>query len=298
MKWLKQFFYIIYKAGDNAVEHDGLELSGYLAFLMLLGIVPFIVLLVALAGFLGDSQTGADFIAFLFGNLPPHVVDALEPRIAEIISGPPQGLLTVAILSSIWTASSAVEGYRTVLNRAYGVHSPPAYILRRLLSIAQLVIFTFLLLLGMLALVLIPIAMERIELATGLPLSTAVSLPWERWLFWIVAIVLWLLVGTMYYVLPNIRQRFLSTLPGAAITVAGWMGSAALFSQYLSEFNRINLIYGSLGGIIATLIFFYIVGVIFIYGAEFNYLLKRKTGETIVEKEAADGYTHELDLHD
>ena len=109
-----------------------------------------------------------------------------------------------------------------------------------------------------------------------------------------------MLVGVMYYVLPNIRQRFLSTLPGAAVTVAGWIGAALLFSRYLSSFNRINLIYGSLGGIIATLVFFYIIGIIFIYGAELNHLLKKWLGADIIQKEKTgdNRQAHEIDIHD
>jgi membrane protein len=77
-----------------------------------------------------------------------------------------------------------------------------------------------------------------------------------------------------------------SVVPGAALVTIMWIGAARLLSVYLSHFQQVNLIYGSLGGFIATLLFFYISNIIFIYGAEFNYLFKMALGEKIEQKRA------------
>src|ERR1039457_4719681 len=90
-----------YKAGVNTVEHDGIEHAGYLAFLGLLALFPFLVFVVALAGFIAEGEAGGQFIRLVLAHLPPDMVQALPPRISEIISGPPQGLLTVSILGAI-----------------------------------------------------------------------------------------------------------------------------------------------------------------------------------------------------
>jgi uncharacterized BrkB/YihY/UPF0761 family membrane protein len=64
-----------------------------------------------------------------------------------------------------------------------------------------------------------------------------------------------------------------------------------LVTFYLNEFSQMTLIYGSLSGFIATLIFFYVMNVIFIYGAEFNHELMVTLGKRIVEREAPSGET-------
>jgi len=273
----------LYKAAYNTIIHDGIEHAGYLAFLGLLALFPFLVFVVALAGFLGEGQAGTHFIQLVLSELPPYMVKALEPRIAEIISGPPQGLLTLAILGAIWTSSSAVEGYRTVLNRAYHVATPPAYIWRRLLSIAQILIFSFVVVMAMIVLVVLPIAWERIDTLFG-RVATLDSGTGNA-IAYISLAVIFTVISVAYYFLPNIRQSILSVIPGAALVTLLWTGAARLLSLYLSQFNQVNLIYGSLGGIIAALLFFYVSNVIFIYGAELNYLLKRALGEKIEEKQ-------------
>jgi membrane protein len=155
-------------AYDTVFVHDGIEHAGYLAFLSLLALFPFLVFLVSVIGVIGQGASGAAFISSLLETLPTDITAALRPRIIEIISGPPQGLLTVSILGAIWTASSAVEGIRTVLNRAYRVTTPPAYWLRRLLSIAQLMIFTSIMVVGMLLVVTLPLILHYIENFVGI----------------------------------------------------------------------------------------------------------------------------------
>ncbi len=78
----------------------------------------------------------------------------------------------------------------------------------------------------------------------------------------------------MYYILPNVKLNFIDVFPGALLTVILWIISGYLLSTYIVYYNQLNLMYGSLGSIIVTLIFFYIINMIFIYGAEFNYLMK------------------------
>jgi membrane protein len=269
----------------TTINHDGIEHAGYLAFLSLLAIFPFLVFIVAVIGVIGQGEAGAILITRILELLPQDITIGLRPRVVEIISGPPQGLLTISILGAIWTASSAVEGMRTILNRAYHVATPPAYWLRRSLSIAQLLVFTFVAVTALLLVVAFPLVFHGIERLFGFNLT----LPDKDAISRIISLstmgVLFIAVSSLYYFIPNTRQRVIALTPGALVVVLGWMGSAYVFTLYLSNFNQVNLIYGSLGGIIAALIFFYICNMIFIFGAEFNYQLLHELGARIVERE-------------
>lgn len=286
MKWLtpRQTLLCLKDAAIKTIAHDGIEHAGYLAFLGLLALFPFLVFMVAVIGVIGQGQAGTEIITSFFQALPNHVTAALKPRVEEIISGPPQGLLTVSILGAIWTASSAVEGIRTILNRAYHVSTPPAYWLRRTLSIAQLLIFTFITVVGMLAIVMLQVFIHHIEDWFGLHINADDQFFLSKILFCISVAILFAAVSSVYYTVPNIRLRFISVAPGALLVVIGWLGAAYLFTQYLLHFNQVQLIYGSLGGIIAALVFFYICNMIFIFGAEFNYQVVSALGVHFDEK--------------
>lgn len=267
----------------SVVEHDGIEHAGYLAFVALLAIFPFLVLITAMGGFIGQGEVGAKFIELILTNLPSTAELAIRPRINEILSGPPQGLLTIAILGAIWTSSSMVEGIRTILNRTYRVTTPPAYLLRRLLSIAQLLIFAFVVILGMLLLILVPLVLTSIGETLHMEFQRD-SQAINDIIVTGTAFSMFLVVTSLYYFIPNINQTLLAVVPGAGVTVLLWAGAAKLLSAYLTHFQQVNLIYGSLGGIIATLIFFYIINMIFILGAELNYQLTTAFGWRMEEK--------------
>ena len=284
-KPIRNVIMLLYRAGDNLVDNDGIELAGYLTFLALLSLFPFLVLIVAAGGFIGQGELGTQFIELIISHLPREAVGALRPRIDEIMSGPPQGLLTVSILGAIWTASSAVEGLRTVLNRAYQVGEPPNYYLRRLLSILQIMLFTVLIIVVMSILVLAPLFFYNFAAVTGIVIPDAVSTFFIEDFIYVGGFVLFLAVASLYYWLPNIRQTLWAVLPGALMVVVLWIAGAGLVSFYLDNVSQVNIIYGSLSSFIATLIFFFVMNVIFIYGAEFNHELLIALGKKIVEKE-------------
>lgn len=262
-----------WRALVNTINHDGIEHAGYLAFLGLLAMFPFLVLLVSLIGFIGQGEAGTSLITALLSALPGTLTTAIRPRIEEIVSGPPQGLLTLSILGAIWTASSAVEGIRTVLNRAYHVQAPPAYWLRRSLSIVQLLVFTFVVITAMLLVVSAQVVAHELGDWLDMHFTTEMQGKLKQMLNVVLLSSIFVAVAAIYYTIPNIRQRFLAVLPGAVLVVLGWSLAADLLASYLTNFHQMNVIYGSLGGFIASLVFLYLCNVVFIYGAEFNYLL-------------------------
>ena len=282
---LKEIWGIFYRAGDQLVDHDGVELAGYLTFLSLLSLFPFLVILVSVAGFIGQGAVGAEFIVLIKHYLPAESVGAILPRVEEITSGPPQALLTVSILAALWTASAAVEGMRTVLNRAYGVNDTPPYVWRRLMAIFQLIIITLLIITAMMALIFTPLLITQFEAFSGITIPVNIAEFLKQELFYIGGALILGGVAFLYYWLPNIRQSLVSTLPGALLVVVLWVLGAAAITYYLENISQVNLIYGSLSSFIATLLFFYVMNVIFIYGAEFNHQLKLYVGVRIEERE-------------
>lgn len=261
---LYTIFYSLYTALIDTIHNDGIEHAGYLSFLILLSIFPFLIVLMVLASAFANLLDQYNFgWMLIIDNIPQDILSSLMPRINEIISGPPHSLLTVAIVSAIWTASSTIEGLRTVLNKAYRVPVSPPYILRRVLSIVQFLVITLLIILTIVCSTLVPIL---INLSNN-------GFSYNKYLF--VEFVLFAVVSWLYFTLPNIKQNLVDVFPGSCIAVILWTVSAAAFKKYLkTSFNQLNLIYGSLGGVVVSLLFFYMLSLIFIFGAKFNFQLK------------------------
>ena len=272
---MKKIIVNLYQAIVKMIDHDGIEHSGYMSFMVLLSIFPFFIFILAFTGFFGASELGEKFIQLALENMPAQSIDSIRSRVKELMTTPPQGLLTLAIVGSLWTSSSFVECLRTILNRVYEIKSPPNYFLRRMLSIAQFLFISTMISLAMLLLIIIPIGLQKLPSFMKMIEDYKTILNFSR--YFLVFLCLFTTVCYLYYLIPNVKLKFSEVIPGAFLSVLLWVLSGYLLSTYLVYYNQLNIIYGSLGSIIVTLIFFYIVNMIFILGAEFNYLMRHNT---------------------
>jgi membrane protein len=271
---MKHFFRCIFKAIEDTVNKDGVEHAGYMSFMVLFSFFPFLVFFLAITSLVGASDIGQDFLSLLLSNLPDNTTSVMKSRIKEIMDIPPSSLLTLAIFGSIWTASSFVEGLRTILNKIYHITSPPPYLLRRLMSILQFFCITMITLLIMLLYIAVPIILAKF------PTLYVVIAQYELYIIYpkIILLFLFLLINLslIYYIVPNTKLRFTQILPGSLLTTILWMISGKFLSEYIIYYNQLSVVYGSLGGIIVSLLFFFVISMLFIYGAAFNYLYQRK----------------------
>jgi membrane protein len=264
------------------VMHDGIEHAGYLSFLFMLTIFPFLVFFVAVVGFIGNESLGSFLVELIVNSHWAQFIDALKPRIVEITSNPPQSLLTIAIISAIWTASSIFEALRTILNRANRVSNTPAYILRRLVSIIEFIVMISVTICFLLILLILPYISDFIINLFGIPKSSMIAQIIDpktgQAHFIIMLLFTFFIIAYIYHSLPNCKNKFIYAIPGTILTFIGWYGASIGFRYYLTHFPQVNLIYGSIAGIIIALLYFYICSIIFIVGAEFNYHMHNKKG--------------------
>jgi len=98
------------------------------------------------------------------------------------------------------------------------------------------------------------------------------------WLYlrWVIAVVFSILgVELLYYLAPNLKQRFWHNLPGAIVAVAGWIGLSALLGMYFRQ-EKLSITYSTLGAAIALYIWFYLTGFAILMGGELNFVLHHK----------------------
>ena len=97
---------------------------------------------------------------------------------------------------------------------------------------------------------------------------------------------MFILTAALYRILPNRKPSWIGVIPGAAAVFVLVAGATSLYSLYLERFAQYAAIYGSLGVIISTLIIFYLLGAIFVLGAELNAMLAEKLEE--IKRETVD----------
>jgi len=277
---------IVWQAILHLINDGGMTYAGHIAFMTLFSLFPFLIVLFALAGELGQTDAAREFVNMALEALPREVTQAIRPAIDEVISTRRTGLLTISIIASLWATSSGIEALREALNQAYGVEEPRSIWFCRLQSLAFTIVFSVSIIVVMLVLVIGPVAWSYIQ-----PL---LKVPWQwGWFYealrYIIAVgLLYLVVALLYRWLPSRHLPRREVLPGAAITVLLWLILASLFSLYLQNLGRFSVTYGSLGGIVITLMFFYVSAVIFIFGAELNSARRRAEAERLRAERAAE----------
>jgi membrane protein len=276
---------IVWQAIMHLINDGGMTYAGHIAFMTLFSLFPFLIFLFTLAGEIGQTEAARNFVTMSLSALPKEVSEAIRPAIESVISTRRTGLMTLSIVAALWAVSSGIEALREALNKAYGVEDSRPIWFCRLQSLAFTIIFSISIIVVMIILVIGPVLWSYI-----VPL---LKVPWEwGWFYellrYFIAIgLLYLVVALLYRWLPSRHLPRREVLPGAAVTVLLWPILAGLFSLYLQNLGRFSVTYGSLGGIVITLMFFYISALIFIFGAEINSARRRAEAERLRAERAA-----------
>lgn len=240
--------------------------SGNIAYSLMLAVMPFLIFATALTGFF-VGQAGAQMaLDVLFRSVPEHVALTIEPVLLEVIGQRRGGVLTLSALAAVWAASNGVEAMRIGLDNAYGVDASRHVALNRLISIG-VVLIGFVVFIVLAALIVFaPLVFVLVER------WTKIAIPAEADVIRYVAglAVLGFSLWLMHRVLPSRHMGGLRLWPGVLASVVIWSMAATGMSIYLAYSPSYTITYGTLAGVIVTLLFFYLTGIALIFGAEVN----------------------------
>jgi membrane protein len=258
----------LWKVIDGMSCRNGFEIAGYIAFTVMLSLFPFMIFLVSVAGFFGDTRSGQDFLNTISLFAPPAVMTTLQPAIDEVIKNRSGSLLTIGLLLSLYSASSAVAALRLALDLAYGVEEHRSYLWRKIQDFIIVVVGSIIVMLSSVAIIAGPWILKLIDRFTFIDTTDEDLIHLGRYAFTL--LLLAALVVVLHVVLPNSRLRIRQILPGALATTVMWIAAASILTLYFGKFANYDATYGSLGGVVITLMFFYISAIIFIFGGEVN----------------------------
>ena len=254
----------------RGVFDDGFSHAGNLAYLSLLTLFPFFIVIATIAGSLGRTEDGLRAVNAFMVTLPRDVAGLIMQPVTDVLTARPTGgLLTFGILVTLWTVSGFIETVREIIRRAYGVHGEGSLWKYRAGSIVIVIGAVLLMLIAFTAQVVLTGAREFV--ATLFPFAGDVA-GWIGLGRLIPAVILFLALYLIFYVLTPRRFRRTDNpiWPGAAVTTLVWIGTTMLLPIVLAWFGGYDLTYGSLAGVIVALLFFYIIGLGMVAGAQLN----------------------------
>lgn len=275
---------LAYRFSKNYVVGSGAQLT----YFLILSIFPFIIVLLNILSYTPLARE--DVIANMIQYLPYDIQLIIEGFVNDVVTSSSQGLLSIAAIGGIWTASSGVKAIIRAINSAYDYTENRSFIKMKTISIVFTIALLFLVLIVFLTLIAGQIVGYMLFDIFGL--GDFFSILWSNLRFIIPMLFMIIFFALLYKYSPNVKKnekiKFISTLPGAIFTTLGWVVTSLLFSYYVSNFGSYAITYGSLGGVIVLLVWLFISSIIIVLGGEINATLEdlRKHGYKINEQKS------------
>lgn len=262
------------------------DYAAQVAYYLVFSLFPLLFFLTTLAAYLPLGNAVNESMDRIRPFLPGQAQVIVDNKLNSLLTETRPKLLTLGILVAIWSASRAAAAIGTALNHAYGVPEKRPYWKVQLAAIGVTVVGALLGLLAIAALIAGSSAGAWLAAHLGISSVYQIAVQWARWP--VTAVVIMLAAATAYYFLPAVEQRFKFITPGSVTATAIWMLTTWGFGVYVSHFGSYDATYGSIGGVIILLTWFYISAAIFLLGGKINAVLEHASheGKQLLEKHA------------
>jgi membrane protein len=255
---------------DQFRRDDVPGLGAEMAYRFLFAIFPFGLFVAALIAFVapmfGISSATDRLLGALGDNLPPEIASGIRPELEQVIDTTRPGLLSIGALAALWAATGGTLALMKGLNRAYEIEETRSFITKYLVAIG----LTLLAAIGVIAsfVTIIGGALVTQELASRLGVGGQVwsGVQLLRWP--IVFVALLVAVTILYRHAPNARAPWRFLMVGALVFTVGWLVATFALSLYVGNVANYGATYGSLGGVIVLMLWFYVTSIMLVVGGE------------------------------
>jgi membrane protein len=254
-------------------QEDNLtDWAAALTYYGLLSLFPALIAMVSLIGIFGDPKSTTQSLTEIITEIGPESA-------AETFKGPIESItesagtagiaFVLGLAAALWSASGYTGAFMRASNVIY--ETPEGRPFWKLRPLQLLVTFAMIVLLTLLAasLVLTGPVVEAVAGPLGIG-STAVDV-WNIAKWPVMLLVFTAMIGVLYYASPNVKLRgFKWVTPGSVVAIVVWIVASALFAFYVSNFGSYDKTYGTLGGMIALLVWFWISNLAILFGHQLN----------------------------
>jgi membrane protein len=259
---------LLKRTASEMMADNCFGLAAQLAYYFFLALFPALLFLVALASFFPVANLVDTITSALSRVAPYEALKLIQDQLIKISQDKNGGLLTIGMIGTIWSSASGVTAIIDTLNQAYDIQESRPWWKVRLLALWLTIALAIFVLVAF-ALVLVgPTVAEKV--AEWMYLGPVFT--WTWWILqWpVVFALVALAIALVYYFAPDAEQDFVWITPGSVFATAAWVLISLGFKFYVAHFGSYNATYGTIGGIIVLLTWFYVSSLAVLMGAELN----------------------------
>ena len=272
---MKKQLGLAYQAGRRIQQMKIGVYAANACYFLILSLFPMLLLILSSLRF--TSLSAQDLIELVETILPHALYEPAESFIVSTYYASSGAMVSFSAVAALWSASRGMYSLLTGLNHIYGVQENRGYLYTRLLS----VLYLFVMLIVVVATLILQVFGESL-----LGWLMDLHIPMVDWLHnivdlrFLVLLCLQTVVFTgMYTMLPNRRNGFWESLPGAVVAAVGWQTCSNVFSIYVEHFSGYMNIYGSVYLIALGMLWLYWCISVVLLGAGLNRLIQQGLGK-------------------
>jgi membrane protein len=249
-------------------KSDNLTYAASIAYYTLLSLFPFSMLAFGILGSVTADEADRTAVLSFVLRYFPRQFDFITTQLDSIRTH----RVTFGVLGSaalIWGALGVFGAISTAVNYAWGVEKTRSFWKHKLFSFLMLTVAG-----GLLLMTLLLVSASQVVASTwfaevvyrfpGLLILRSFAIRSATTMLFI------LVVGLVYYFVPNAKVRFRDVWIGAFLTGVLWKAVLELFSWYMSDMSRFTRVNGSVAAVVVFLVWVYVQAVILLYGVEFT----------------------------
>jgi membrane protein len=271
---------LAWRAFNTFRSHNMTDHAASLTYFAMMSLFPALLMAISLLGLFGQASIASDFANYVARKgADPATAQTVHNALAKLTekSGGAVGVaFVVATLLALNGASGAYGAAGRALNVVHGVDEDRSFVRRKLTDVAATLVVLVLFLVVLVALFLGGGIADDLFGTIGLGDTAAAVWSIARWpVALLAALVAYALV---YAFAPDVEPRTLRWIsPGAATGVAIWIVGSVLFGVYIKNFSSYGAAYGAFGAAIVLLLWLYLTSNAFLFGAELNKAIERRT---------------------
>lgn len=251
------------------------DLAAALTYYGVLAIFPMIIVVVSILGLIGSSAT-QPLIQNLGSVAPGPAKQILTSAIQNVQSGRGAAgiLFVVGLAVALWSASGYIAAFMRASNVVWDIEEGRPIWKTVPIRLGVTLITVLLITASAVAVLFTGGLATQAGKVLGLGSTAVTVFDIVKWP--IMLVIVSVILAILYYAGPNVRQPgFRWVTPGSVLAVLLWILVSAAFAFYISSFASYNKTYGTLGGVIAFLVWLWLTNVVILLGAEFNAELER-----------------------
>jgi membrane protein len=284
----------LWRTIEGVPEKHTLQMAAALSYYFVISIFPAILLVSAIVAYMPGANPFNQVLSLMSGFVPKDSIELLRKVLATVVTPNRSTLLSFGILGTLWTASGGLAAALEALHIASEEDEERPFWVTRPLAVGLTLMVGVLLLVALAVMIVGP--QFGTWLALRMNLSWLLAQAWP-YIHWTVAVVFTVLaVEAMYFLAPNVRQRFWATLPGAVFAVGCWIALSFALGYYFRSFAHFNKTYGAMGAVIALMVWLYWTSFFMLVGAEMNCQLAKETSKGKIKQDEKPGGLTGLDL--